>query len=134
VSDKQVEAAGGVPVRDGRVLLVHRPKYDDWTLPKGKLDPGESFEDAALREVEEETSLTCRLGPELTPTHYRDNKDRPKIVRYWVMEVEHEVAFEPNDEVDELQWLEPGEAEAKLTYERDRALVGEALSASSAGD
>jgi len=129
VSEKQVEAAGGVPVRDGRVLLVHRPKYDDWTLPKGKLDPGESFEEAALREVEEETSLTCRLGPELSPTHYRDNKDRPKIVRYWVMEVEDEVAFEPNDEVDELLWLEPTEAEAKLTYERDRALVGEALSA-----
>ena len=130
---EEVKAAGGVPVRDGRVLLVHRPKYDDWTLPKGKLDSGETFEDAALREVEEETSLTCRLGPELSPTHYRDNKDRPKIVRYWVMEVEDEVPFEPNTEVDELRWLEPGEAEAKLTYERDRALVGEALSALSAG-
>jgi 8-oxo-dGTP diphosphatase len=133
VSEGQVKAAGGVPIRDGLVLLVHRPKYDDWTLPKGKLDPGESFEDAALREVEEETSLTCRLGSELSATHYRDNKDRPKIVRYWVMEVEDEVPFEPNDEVDELRWLEPEEAEAKLTYERDRALVGEALSASGAG-
>ena len=130
---EEVKAAGGVPVRDGRVLLVHRPKYDDWTLPKGKLDSGETFEDAALREVEEETSLTCRLGPELSPTRYRDNKDRPKIVRYWAMEVEDEVPFEPNTEVDELRWLEPGEAEAKLTYERDRALVGEALSALSAG-
>jgi 8-oxo-dGTP diphosphatase len=129
VSEEQVKAAGGVPVRDGRVLLVHRPKYDDWTLPKGKLDAGESFQDAALREVEEETSLTCRLGPELSATRYRDNKDRPKIVRYWAMEVDDEVPFEPNEEVDELTWLEPAEAEAKLTYERDRALVGEAISA-----
>jgi 8-oxo-dGTP diphosphatase len=129
VSEEQVKAAGGVPIRDGLVLLVHRPKYDDWTLPKGKLDRGESFEDAALREVEEETSLTCRLGPELSATHYRDNKDRPKIVRYWAMEVEDEIPFEPNDEVDELRWLEPEEAESKLTYERDRALVSEAVSA-----
>jgi 8-oxo-dGTP diphosphatase len=133
VSDEQVKAAGGVPVRDGTVLLVHRPKYDDWTLPKGKLDPGESFEDAARREVEEETGLTCRLGVELSATHYRDNKDRPKIVRYWAMEVEDEVPFEPNDEVDELRWLEPAEAEAKLTYERDRTLVGEAVNAVSDG-
>ena len=123
MSDEQVKAAGGVPVRDGRVLLVHRPKYDDWTLPKGKLDPGESFEDAALREVEEETSLTCRLGPELSATHYRDNKDRPKIVRYWAMEVEDEVPFEPNDEVDELRWVTPGEARDMLSYDRDRDLV-----------
>ena len=129
MSEERVKAAGGVPVRDGRVLLVHRPKYDDWTLPKGKLDAGESFQDAALREVEEETSLTCRLGPELSATRYRDNKDRPKIVRYWAMEVDDEVPFEPNEEVDELTWLEPAEAEAKLTYERDRALVGEAISA-----
>jgi len=134
VSDEQVKAAGGVPLRDGRVLLVHRPKYDDWTLPKGKLDPGESFEEAALREVEEETSLACRLGPELSATRYRDHKDRSKIVRWWAMEVNEEIPFEPNDEVDEVRWLEPGEAEAKLTYERDRTLVGEALSALGAGD
>jgi 8-oxo-dGTP diphosphatase len=129
VSD-EVKAAGGVPVRNGQVVLVHRPKYDDWTLPKGKLDRGESFEDAAVREVWEETSLTCRLGPELSETHYRDNKDRPKIVRWWVMEVEEEIPFEPNDEVDELAWLEPAEAEERLTYERDRVLIEEAVSAS----
>ena len=129
MSEEEIKAAGGVPVRSGRVLLVHRPKYDVWTLAKGKRDTGETYEEAALREVEEETSLTCRLGPELSPTRYRDNKDRPKVVRYWAMEVEDEVAFEPNDEVDELRWLEPEEAEARLTYERDRALVGEALSA-----
>ncbi len=126
---KDVKAAGGVPVKDGLVAVVHRPKYDDWTLPKGKLDSGESFEEAAVREVEEETSLTCRLGPELSETRYRDNEGRPKVVRWWAMEVETEVPFEPNDEVDELRWLEPAEAAAALTYERDRVLVGEAVEA-----
>jgi len=124
---KEVKAAGGVPVKDGLVALVHRPKYDDWTLPKGKLDRGESFEEAAVREVEEEASLTCRLGPQLSETRYRDNKGRPKVVRWWAMEVESEVPFEPNDEVDELRWLRPAEAAAALTYERDRVLVSEAL-------
>jgi len=126
---KQVKAAGGVPVKDGLVALVHRPKYDDWTLPKGKLDRGESFEEAAVREVEEEASLTCRLGPELSESHYRDHKDRPKVVRWWAMEVERQVPFEPNDEVDELRWLGPDEAAATLTYERDRSLVSEAVEA-----
>ena len=62
---KRVEAAGGVVVHQGRVLIVHRPRYDDWTLPKGKLDRGESFEDAALREVWEETGVRCNLGREM---------------------------------------------------------------------
>ncbi len=121
---RRVEAAGGVVVVDGRVLLVHRPRYDDWTLPKGKLDPGESFEEAALREVEEETGLVCRLGRELPSTEYHDNKGRPKVVRYWLMEVERG-EFEPNDEVDEVRWAELGEAPALLTYDRDRELVEE---------
>jgi 8-oxo-dGTP diphosphatase len=124
VSPREVRAAGGLVVRDGLVLLVHRPRYDDWTLPKGKLDRGESFEEAALREVEEETGLRCTLGAELPSTHYRDNKDRPKVVRYWLMEVEHDPGFEPNDEVDELRWLAPGEAAALLTYERDTEMLG----------
>jgi 8-oxo-dGTP diphosphatase len=122
VSERQVEAAGGVVVKDGRVLLVHRPRYDDWTLPKGKLDQGESFEEAALREVREETGLRCTLGRELARTEYRDHKSRPKVVRYWLMEVE-DGDFEPNDEVDEVRWLEAGEAARELTYERDRALL-----------
>jgi 8-oxo-dGTP diphosphatase len=126
-----VEAAGGVVLRgpDGarEVCLVHRPNYDDWTLPKGKLDPGESSEQAALREVWEETGLRCRLGDELSPTHYRDQKDRPKVVRYWLMEVEGDPpAFEPNDEVDELRWLSLAEAVELLTYDRDRELLAEA--------
>lgn len=119
----QVEAAGGVVVRDGLVALVHRPRYDDWTLPKGKLDSGESFEEAALREVEEETGLRCRLERELPSTSYTDQKGRDKLVRWWLMEPEGG-DFAPNVETDELRWLEPGKARALLTYERDRELVG----------
>ena len=115
-------AAGGVVVRDGLVCVVHRPLYDDWTLPKGKLDPGEGFEQAALREVEEETGFRCRLVRELESTEYEDAKGRPKIVRYWLMEVEGG-EFEPNDEVDGVRWLSPGEAADQLTYDRDRRLL-----------
>ena len=121
-----VEAAGGVVVRDageGReVLIVHRPRYDDWTLPKGKLDRGESFEEAAVREVEEETGFACALGPELASSRYRDNRDRAKLVRYWLMEP-RSGAFEPNDEVDAVRWLPVAEAGAALTYERDREVL-----------
>lgn len=108
---------------DGRVAIVHRPRYDDWSLPKGKLDAGETFEEAALREVSEETGLRARLSRELPSVEYHDNKGRPKVVRYWVMEVEEDTGFVANDEVDELRWVEPGEAIALLTYERDRSLV-----------
>jgi 8-oxo-dGTP diphosphatase len=114
----EVEAAGGVVVRDGRVAVVHRPKYDDWSLPKGKLDRGESFEQAALREVKEETGFRCELGPELPATRYRDDKGRAKVVRYWSM-TPVEGNFSPTEEVDELRWLEPREAEELLSYERD---------------
>ncbi len=126
MSAATVEAAGGVVVRPGpdgvELCVVHRPRYGDWTLPKGKLDPGERFEDAALREVLEETGLRCSLGRELSSTHYQDRRGRAKVVRYWLMEVEggH---FEPNDEVDELRWMTPGEAIATLTYEPDRELI-----------
>jgi 8-oxo-dGTP diphosphatase len=117
-----IEAAGGVVVREGQVALVHRPRYDDWTLPKGKLDPGESFEEAALREVEEETGLRAQLVRELPATHYEVN-GRPKIVRYWLMDVDHEGPFVPNDETDALRWVAPDEALRLLTYDRDRDLV-----------
>ena len=119
-----VEAAGGVVRRDdGHVALVHRPRYDDWSLPKGKLDAGESFEEAALREVFEETGVRARLARELPSVQYHDNKGRPKIVRYWLMEVEHDPGFEPNDEVDERRWAPPDEALELLTYDRDRELI-----------
>ena len=122
----EVRAAGGVIVRDGKVLVVHRPKYDDWSPPKGKCDTGESDEACALREVEEETGLRCELGPELSTTHYRDHKGRPKRVRWWLMRpVSGD--FSPTEEVDELRWLAPAVARALLSYPRDVALLDEAL-------
>ena len=121
-----VQAAGGVVIRQGEdgteLCVVHRPRYGDWTLPKGKLDPDETFEQAALREVREETGLRCSLVRELESTHYTDSRGRPKIVRYWLMEVDGG-EFEPNDEVDELRWMSPREATAALTYDRDRDLI-----------
>ncbi len=121
----EVRAAGGVVLDpEGRVVLVHRPRYDDWTLPKGKLDRGESFEDAALREVEEETGLRCRLVRELPSSEYLDPKGRSKLVRYWLMEVEHDPGFVPNNEVDELRWVPVEEAPALLTYPRDAEILG----------
>jgi 8-oxo-dGTP diphosphatase len=117
-----IEAAGGIVTREGRVAVVHRPKYDDWTFPKGKLDPGEEFEQAALREVQEETGLRCRLGRELPSSSYTDAKGRPKLVRYWMMEP-LSGEFSSNDEVDQLRWLEPDEARGLLTYDRDRDVL-----------
>ena len=126
MSSERTEAAGGVVVRDGKVLLVHRPRYDDWTLPKGKLDPGETSEDAALREVEEETGVRCSLGRELPSTHYEVN-GRPKRVRYWLMAPESETPFEVNDETDDVRWVTPDEALALLTHDRDRDVVRAAV-------
>ena len=120
----EVRAGGGVVIdRRGRVVLVHRPKYDDWTLPKGKLDPGETFEDAALREVEEETGLRCRFVRELPSSEYSDQKGRSKLVRYWLMEVEADVGFVPGDEVDELRRVGRDDALALLTYARDQEVL-----------
>jgi 8-oxo-dGTP diphosphatase len=122
MSGEQVLAAGGVVVRGGRVAVVHRPKYDDWSLPKGKLDPGESFEEAALREVQEETGLRCRLGRELPSASYHDAKGRPKLVRWWLMEPLGG-DFTPTREIDELRWLSPRDAAELLSYGHDRELL-----------
>src|SRR5215213_9157929 len=123
----KVNAAGGVVVRRdsdrAEICLIHRPRYDDWSVPKGKLDDGESFADAALREVWEETGLRCRLGDELAAVRYHDHKDRPKVVRYWRMEVTDDEGFAANDEVDEVRWLAPVEAANLATYEHDRRLL-----------
>ena len=118
-----VRAAGGVVIRDGEggpeVALVHRPRYDDWSLPKGKRDPGETDEQCAVREVEEETGLRCALGRELLPTRYLDRHGRPKVVRYWDMHVVGSRPFESNDEIDEVVWLPIHEAVRRLSYPHD---------------
>ena len=131
--DGEVRAAGGVVWRAGpaglEVLVVHRPRYDDWSLPKGKVDPGETDEACALREVLEETGVRCRLGEELPGARYHDRYGRPKAVRYWTMEPEGDgpaVSQMPH-EVDGVRWMPAGEAAGTLTYERDRQLVAEVV-------
>jgi 8-oxo-dGTP diphosphatase len=121
VDTELVRAAGGVVIRDGRVLLIHRPRYGDWTLPKGKLEDGEDWEDAALREVEEETGLRCELGEEVGRTRYVDSHGRNKEVRYFRMSGGGEPVAQ--NEVDEVRWAPLDEAPALLSYERDRVLL-----------
>ena len=113
----EVRAGGGVIVREGRVLVVHRGRYDDWSLPKGKLEPGESWEQAALREVEEETGLACEIGEEVGRTHYPDGAGRDKEVRYFAMSSSGEPVA--RNEVDELRWLPLSEAAGLLSYARE---------------
>ncbi len=129
----EIEAAGCVVWRHGEagdvVLVVHRPRYDDWSFPKGKLEKGETFLEAAVREVEEETSCTGTIGAELDPVFYVDHKGRSKIVRYWLMAAAPSFdayAFEPNDEVDVLSWMSAEEARATLSYEHDSSLLDQA--------
>jgi 8-oxo-dGTP pyrophosphatase MutT (NUDIX family) len=124
-ADNLVRAAGGVLVDGDRVALVHRPRYDDWTLPKGKNLPGEDDTAAALREVLEETGFRGRIERDLGVVHYtveRHGAVLPKVVRYFVMRVAAG-AFEPNDEVDELRWVRREQAAQLLTYERDREVL-----------
>ena len=126
----EVQAAGGLVTRvdasgNRHVLLVHRPRYNDWSFPKGKLDPGETFEGAALREVAEETGLVCRLVGEVAPVRYRDAAGLPKIVRYWHMvPIEGDIdAYVFNEEIDDLRWALVHEAATLLSYAHDRRLL-----------
>jgi 8-oxo-dGTP diphosphatase len=122
-----IEAAGGIVTRDNggaiEVLVVHRPRYDDWSLPKGKLEPGETHEQAAQREVAEETGWHCKLGRELPEVRYTDSRGRPKRVRYWRMEPVDQGKWEPNREIDDVRWIPAAEAATLLSYEVDRGLV-----------
>ena len=103
------------------LAVVHRPKYDDWSLPKGKLVADETDVDAALREVREETGFNAELGRDLGEVRYR-NKGRPKVVRYWDMHAT-EGEFVADDEVDDLRWLTADAALRQLSYDRDREVV-----------
>ena len=132
-----VRAAGGAVWRhdaDGgiEVLLVHRPRYDDWSLPKGKCDDGEADEDCARREVAEETGFSCSLGPRLPSQRYVDHRGRDKVVRYWAMSI---VAGEGrlDHEVDEVAWLPLPAAARRLTYQRDVGVLDALPGALSAG-
>lgn len=123
-----MRAAGGVVWRPtaggGRLYaVVHRPAYDDWTLPKGKVAAGESDLEGALREVEEETGMSCRVDRPLGTTSYIDRKGRPKVVMYWLMQATGGV-FEPCEEIDEVRWLPLSEVLDLLSYPRDRTLLG----------
>ncbi len=126
-SDPSIWAAGGVVHRHRpkwgiQYLLVHRPRYDDWSLPKGKLDDGESMADAAIRETHEETGYTCALGPEVGTIAYRTTAANHKAVRYWLMESERG-RFRRNAEVDAVEWVGIEAARRLLSYERDLAVL-----------
>ncbi|WP_033312373.1 NUDIX hydrolase [Streptomyces iakyrus] len=129
--DTTVQAAGCVLWRRPRatgepeLCLIHRPKYDDWSWPKGKLKRGEEALAGALREVAEETGCRAVPGPELSTQRYRAN-GRPKKVRYWAAEAVS-CAFSPTSEVDRVLWLTPAAARERLTQAHDRPLVDELL-------
>ena len=133
VAPETVRAGGGVVLRPGEggpeIVLIHRPRYDDWSFPKGKRDGDETDEETALREVLEETGLACRLEQQLGEARYQDSRGRPKIVRYWLMTPDPDdpgPGFAPNHEVDELRWCALPEAAKLLTYAHDRALLSHA--------
>jgi 8-oxo-dGTP diphosphatase len=134
--DDTIEAAGGVLWRqrgDQREFaVIHRPKYDDWTLPKGKLDPGESHEEAAVREVAEETGFSAELGPYLGETVY-EHDARPKRVRYWGMRA-LSGRFQADREVDDVRWLPLEDAGRILTYSRDRMILDRFATANAGRD
>jgi 8-oxo-dGTP diphosphatase len=125
---EDMRAAGGAvwqrrPGGRVEVVLVHRPGWDDWSLPKGKLEPGEDDLSCALREVEEETGVAVRPGPELPTIRYLDRDRRNKVVRYWAMEPVSVRPRTPDDEIDELRWLSLPDARATVTYESDREVL-----------
>lgn len=124
--DVDVQAGGGLVYRKRKggveVLVVHRPSYDDWSFPKGKQNPGEKLKETALREVEEETGYRCRLKGWVGQVRYPVGRNQVKEVSYWAMKVKSG-RFRPNDEVDEVRWVEPDRARTLLTWPRDINLL-----------
>jgi 8-oxo-dGTP diphosphatase len=116
-------AAGGVLCRGaGEVMVVHRKQHRDWSLPKGKLEPGETFEQAALREVREETGYTAALGEYLGAFGY-ETKARPKVVLFWRMSPVEEHAPEHPEEIERAVWMSADEAFQRLTHRQERELL-----------
>ncbi len=130
-----IYAAGAVCWREsGKDLLVaiiHRGRYQDWTFPKGKVDPGETLAEAAVREVKEETGLKVKLGVPLETVSYPLEKSKTKVVHYWAARVSEKALtkskFKPDEEVSEVVWLKASEAFAKLSYQHDRDLLQEVI-------
>jgi 8-oxo-dGTP pyrophosphatase MutT (NUDIX family)/phosphohistidine phosphatase SixA len=133
VSKAPIQAAGGVVWRTGdgsrgsdvEVAVIHRPRYDDWSLPKGKLAPGESHLEGAIREVHEETGYRVQPGRSLGEVRYLKNSGgaaREKVVHYWAMKAIGG-AFSPNREVDEMRWLSIDDAREMITRSLDRDVL-----------
>jgi 8-oxo-dGTP diphosphatase len=134
-----IPAAGGVVWREGpaglQVAVIHRPRRDDWSLPKGKLDPGEGWEAAAVREVREETGCSCRMAEFAASLWYVPGRSpKPKVVLYWNMELHREGELDAGDEVDEVAWLRPRAALARLDRESERKVLLRALARREARD
>lgn len=132
VEQDEKMAAGGIVIDSNaegerRVLIIHRPEYDDWSFPKGGVDPGESLEETALREVREETGIICRIGPEVAITHYpyrtRKGNVKPKVVHYFLMEPQEGQIRVDGEEVDIAEWLSFDEAADRLSYKRDKEIL-----------
>lgn len=130
--NKVGEAAGGILWKEtssGRKLaIIHRERYDDWSLPKGRRDSGESWQETALREVWEETGCRATLGAFIGSTSYVINGyTTPKVVLFWHMTVQKNCKFQPNEEVDRIKWVSPKKALKLLTYKDERTILRKAL-------
>jgi 8-oxo-dGTP pyrophosphatase MutT (NUDIX family)/phosphohistidine phosphatase SixA len=131
----EVLAAGALCWREEagklRVAIIHRGRYDDWTFPKGKVDPGESLPEAAVREIKEETGLRIKLGVPLETVSYPLDKSKTKVVHYWAAKVTdsslEKSKFKPNEEVSEVVWMDAKKASPKLSYQHDRDLLQELI-------
>ena len=128
---KVIEAAGGILWKETssgfKLAIIHRKQYDDWSLPKGKREPGESWQETALREVREETGCRATLGEFIGSAAYAINGQTPKVVLFWHMTAKSSCKFIPNSEVDKLKWVSPKNALKFLNYEDERAIVSKAM-------